>query len=1083
MKNHKASLSKVKLLILVTSIGITAISATGSTIANNKSTTNITHCDTMHSSEPDPLPKVLIKDDLLAYNENGDYNPDFAGIWEEDFLDVEENDLECCEEDWEAVFEAILASDEEEETQEIGTAVWVKNISLDKKLLPLNEYVYSRHRNNSDWTSNVVSSASIARISPDKPAVENASGQNTNKRNESIESGGGSATARALPAQRDPNETSVWVKNSGKKSGPLPRKPAAIKVAKQKKSIESGEGSALTSDCAKVRIKDVIQFGIESETEYGSREETGIPFSTHDLNPESRKNIFLAWKTSALPEPSFYSFDDEIDPFDEAVQVVNDTVYDYRKSRKDDDLLAQADAPEPAEQQAQENADTENADEAEAEPAVNRVVPPPEQPEEEVVQEETGYLVRFTNVAMQEYLSFISEITGKNFIFDPADLDFRVTIVSNEPTSLENVMIVLLQELRIRGMDMVEVGNNIIIHRDTGINSPAHVVGEKEKIPDDVEIVTQVYRLANTEPDTMSAIIRPMLSPAAVIQSIPASGHLIVTGLKSNILRITDLINSVDSPEAGLEIGQYQAQNLPISQALSIAREMLAPIARDRTLVMVPVSNNNIVYIVTTPGLMVQVLSVLSKIDNDEELPRTPFDIDARGRPLVDETDFEARARAVRDRPLGTVDVTKFYIHKLQYRKGDQIQQALRAIAESLEDIQIEIEDYTFIATINSVQWIQSTNSLIFTGTTETLEKIKELIDELDTSLPQVLVEILVIEATVDDSLTFGVDWGTRFGSPTMAGGQAFLQENSPLSAALDTGVPGMNLDPAGLARQAGFNLGVIGRAISRGGCDFNTMGALVRALHTDRRIDVLLNPKIVVEDNATAEFFVGINTPFQTQSIANDLGTIITGNFEFRDVGSTIKITPLIGNNSIITLDIEQEISSAAQSNFVGGGTTQVTPGAGGVGAAGATGGGQTGLQESISATAATTNIGPTTRRSTTKTRVHMPDGYFLILSGQIRDEKEEIRTQVPCLGGVPWIGSLFSSKQNNITKNNLMIFIRPQIIDIERINPITKRQQDIWTERKRLPKRWEYEVDEALQWFNVKEPYCAPERRPLRE
>ena len=111
------------------------------------------------------------------------------------------------------------------------------------------------------------------------------------------------------------------------------------------------------------------------------------------------------------------------------------------------------------------------------------------------------------------------------------------------------------------------------------------------------------------------------------------------------------------------------------------------------------------------------------------------------------------------------------------------------------------------------------------------------------------------------------------------------------------------------------------------------------------------------------------------------------------------------------------------------------------------------------------------------------MPDGYFLILSGQIRDEKEEIRTQVPCLGGVPWIGSLFSSKQNNITKNNLMIFIRPQIIDIERINPITKRQQDIWTERKRLPKRWEYEVDEALQWFNVKEPYCAPERRPLRE
>ncbi len=62
-------------------------------------------------------------------------------------------------------------------------------------------------------------------------------------------------------------------------------------------------------------------------------------------------------------------------------------------------------------------------------------------------------------------------------------------------------------------------------------------------------------------------------------------------------------------------------------------------------------------------------------------------------------------------------------------------------------------------------------------------------------------------------------------------------------------------------------------------------------------------------------------------------------------------------------------------------------------------------------------------------------------------------------------------------------MIFIRPQIIDVERINPITKRQQDIWIERKRNHKRWEYEVDEALQYFNIRDPYCSPEERPLRE
>ncbi len=1052
-----------------------------------------------------------------AFSDENELSDEF---WEKVFTDKGEEE-EFSGEIWEKAFagddeeessdDEIVLNDEEEDSENEIT-VWVRSESLNKKLLPLNEAIYRRIRDNAIWTRNDAAEAS----EPQAPTAK------------------------------------VVMGSLAKKSQPSSRKPTGMKITKTKQTIESAEGSVASTE-AKVKMQDIIEFGIASDD---LETDPDIPFAAKDLKPDSRKNIFLAWKSTSRPEHSFYALDDGVDPFDEEAQSVNEAVFSYQHSQASENLVAEADAapssmneqPQSSSQKTQptesaaewqapaketqptesaaewqapakktqptENAaewqapaketqptesaaewqapakktqPTENAAEWQApakktqpvEKGAKAKTPAPEKIEKET----TGYLVKFNNAKMSEYLGFISKISGKNFIFDPADLDFRVTIVSNEPTSLENVMSALLQELRFRGLDMVEVGNNIIIHKNAKINSPAHVIKENGEIPKNLEIVTRVYRLLNTDPSTMAAIIRPMLSASAVIESITSSGHLIVTGIKSNINRITELIESIDSPEAGLEIGQYQAQHLPVSQAISIAKEMLAPLARDKTLVMVPLSNKNLVYIVTTPNLLVEALKIFQQIDQGYDLPRTQFDIDQQGRPIINPNDLEARARALQEQPFGSVEATKFYVHKLQYRKGGQIQQALQAIAQSLEDIQVQIENYDFIATINSVQWIESTNSLVFTGTPATLEKVQQLIDELDTALPQVLIEILVIEATVDDSLTFGVDWGTRFGEPTSAGAQAFLQENSPLNAALDSGVPGVNLDPSGLAREAGFNLGVIGRTISRGGCDFNTMGALVRALHTDRRIDVLLNPKIVVEDNAVAEFFVGINTPFQTQSIANDLGTVITGNFEFRDVGSTIKITPIIGNNGIVTLEIEQEISSAAANNVIGGGTTQ-NVGTGQInpttGTATTSGGG---VQNSISSTAATTNIGPTTRKSTTKTRVHMPDGYFIILSGQIRDEKEEINTQVPCLGGIPWLGGLFRSKQNNIIKNNLMIFIRPQIIDVEKINPITKRQQDIWIERKRNHKRWEYEVDEALQYFNVRDPYCGFEERPLRE
>ncbi|MCB1112542.1 MAG: type III secretion protein [Chlamydiales bacterium] len=400
--------------------------------------------------------------------------------------------------------------------------------------------------------------------------------------------------------------------------------------------------------------------------------------------------------------------------------------------------------------------------------------------------------------------------------------------------------------------------------------------------------------------------------------------------------------------------------------------------------------------------------------------------------------------------PLGHIERTKFFIHKLQYRKGEGIEKAMLKIGESLRDT--EAVNGELISAINSIQWLEESNSLVFTGTPEALLKVKELVEEIDQPLRQVFIEMLILEVDIDDSLEYGVNIGSRFGGGDTAGAQAFFSGASPLNSSLATSGLEVNNDGSlnifapdatGLTQNTGYHMGIIGQSINVCGATFKTLGALIKAVHDKTSTNIVMNPKIITEDNVAAEIFVGINTQFKTQSISNDMGSVLTNNYEFRDVGTTLKVTPLLGPTNIITLQIDQEVSRVAT------GTTQGT-GAGTV-------------SDQLS--------GPTTSINRTRTQVHVPDGYFIVISGMIQDEVIRTRSHVPCLGGAPIIGAAFTDKRYIDQKRNLLIFIRPQLVDTEeQIQNLTKHQQNIWKIKNRTKRMWKLDCDEAYEWMNLK-------------
>lgn len=782
-------------------------------------------------------------------------------------------------------------------------------------------------------------------------------------------------------------------------------------------------------------------------------------------------------------------------------------------------------------------------------------------------------LINFNNVNVIEYIRFISRLTNKNFVFDENDLQFNVTIISEEPTTLQNVITALIQELRIHGLLLIEQDNNFIVHKNQDVRSISRV--NVEGLPSETqptsEIVTQVFRLNILDPDKAAGIIQPMLSKQALIETAKETRNLIVTDLVSNINQVAVLIKSIDAPNSGLVIGQYVVRNAFMDTLIDLAQKIMLPIALDQPLTFVPHAGARSIFIVSSPFVVERTISVLQHLDNFQgvtrifdleelkfkegvptppalapeavpptgiapgvpgappapgapkgapghwelspqgnylfrpsfptgikpeptELPKGSWLLDPQGNwyfvPEGTEVPFQPSAEEKKlipgaaptgrwvldpqgswvfqlapgkalqpevltrmtkiqeELPVGHIERTKFAIHKLQYRRGGDIVDALQSIGTSLQAFPDQNQD--LIATIQSVQWLEGPNSLVLAGTEDALKKVLVLIDEVDTPARQVFIEMLILETDVDDSLHYGVTWATRSGGGQTATAQAFIGSANPLTPAINagTGADAVSLlpDAGTLATALGFHLGVIGKRITHNGTQFATIGALVTAVHQRSGTNIILTPKIITEDNVPAEIFVGINTPFQTQSISNDLGSIITTNVEFRDVGTTLRVTPLIGDSGLITLRIEQEVSRVAGTGVTSGG-------------------------ENISAIPQ----GPTTSINRTTTTVHVPDEHFVIISGMIQEEQDRSRSQLPCLGGIPYLGAPFSDKTADISKRNLMIFIRPQIVDTaEQLRSLTRRQQEVFRHKNRLKNSWRYEVDEGLDLLNIKPPCC---------
>lgn len=361
----------------------------------------------------------------------------------------------------------------------------------------------------------------------------------------------------------------------------------------------------------------------------------------------------------------------------------------------------------------------------------------------------------------------------------------------------------------------------------------------------------------------------------------------------------------------------------------------------------------------------------------------------------------------------------EFFVYKLQYHEGPEIEESLKKIAADLRnqpDAPIKL-----INAIQSLQWVKATNSLLCSADAETLQKLNKLVESLDMPLRQVFIEVLVIETDVKKGLEFGLQWaaGGQF-SNKMGFGFGNFSPSHGQSATFASTMQGINATntPTGLGQiplVPGFDLGVIGDVIMHGGKSYFSLGSLVSALQVDGSSTIVLNQKIITQDNKNSTIFVGDNIPF-TGSVVQTVGQSqqTTANIEYRDIGVSLSITPRLGEGDVITLSLNEEITESVDNEPVNNNTIV---------------------------------NGIRTTKTNMATHVHVPDKHFLVLSGMIRNSKAQHKAGLPCLGGLPLIGAAFSKTKKHDEKRNVIIFVRPHIIrSFEDYQKLTQGQEEVF-------------------------------------
>lgn len=301
---------------------------------------------------------------------------------------------------------------------------------------------------------------------------------------------------------------------------------------------------------------------------------------------------------------------------------------------------------------------------------------------------------------------------------------------------------------------------------------------------------------------------------------------------------------------------------------------------------------------------------------------------------------------------------------------------------------------------------------LIISDIPPTLDKIREVVEQLDVKPVQVVIETKIMEVNRDKLKDIGFDWGIgaqgaesetittsatdtttttiplgksniRGRSGSALGGHSLGSQNTPsVFGAKSSGISGVEPYDTGLQ--------LLYQRLT--GTQFET---IIHALEEDVHTNTLSAPRIMALNNQEAAILIGTRYPILKSEVSGTDTTTTTVTLDYyQDIGIQLNVVPQVGANNYINMVIHPAVTSYSSSNTLG------------------------------------TNAYPIIETREAETRIVMKDGETVVIGGLLKDVKATGTTGIPFLSKIPILGPLFRRDTTDTQKIDLLIFISAHIV-----------------------------------------------------
>jgi general secretion pathway protein D len=280
----------------------------------------------------------------------------------------------------------------------------------------------------------------------------------------------------------------------------------------------------------------------------------------------------------------------------------------------------------------------------------------------------------------------------------------------------------------------------------------------------------------------------------------------------------------------------------------------------------------------------------------------------------------------------------------------------------------------------SDVELDSRSNKIAITDLPDKMKKIKKMIEAFDTATRQVLIEVQIVQITLNDEIQGGVNWERLFHS---TGGLGPMDFKGPF---------GLTPTPANAFQ------------LSWGTLAGEKFTLLMQALNSITKTNVLSRPRIAAINNQEASILIGSKEVYFSQTQSQSTVTTTTAeSVNFVDVGVKINVTPTITADNYVIMKIRPEVSSVRQL-----------------------------VTSPLGSTV------PVVETSQAETTVKVKDNTMIMIAGLMKESVSDTRKRVPFLYKLPVIGWLFGNYDKSKQKSEIAIFLTPHIItgDVEKID-----------------------------------------------